>query len=432
MRPPATVFDYRATTVEIRAGGPRIAILPIATIEQHGPHLPLATDWIIVDAVAREVAGRLGEPAYLLPTFPYGTSIGMKGFAGTAWLRAETLTRVARDVVAALRAQGIRRIIVVNAHGGPNEGSAQPRGNFIVKTAVRQLNYDHADLDVIWVQPLTAARQKLSEIFESARDDVHAGEVETSLLLRLRPALVKGRAADVVPALGREYLQLTDFARLCPSGVWGRPGLASADKGGRAFDAAVEATVSYAGESFANLRAAKGRDDEGAGAVVRSRSAGLVSIRSYRAADRGRIRSLTVEGFAGVAVEHAIEARWPGVSELTWGERKFMEVVADLEAHPETCFVADIERQVVGFITTEISEVKSQGHVRDLVVGREWRGEGIGRQLLSHALETFRRRGMKIARIETLSHNEVGAHLYPTLGFHLVATQNHYAMLLDE
>lgn len=166
--------------------------------------------------------------------------------------------------------------------------------------------------------------------------------------------------------------------------------------------------------------------------AAHSPGAGPPSIRPYRAADRERIEALTVEGFAGVALEYAIEERWPGASALTWGERKFLAVAADLEAHPETCFVADVEREVVGFITTEISPAKSQGHVRDLVVAREWRGRGIGRQLLGHALDLFRRRGVKIARIETLGHNDVGAHLYPALGFQLIATQNHYAMLLDE
>lgn len=164
----------------------------------------------------------------------------------------------------------------------------------------------------------------------------------------------------------------------------------------------------------------------------RSTEAGPLSIRPYRAADRERIKALTIEGFAGVALEYAIEERWPGASALSWGERKFLAVTADLETHPETCFVAEVEHQVVGFITTEISPAKRQGHVRDLVVARDWRGKGIGRQLLGYALDLFRRRGVKIARIETLSHNDVGAHLYPTLGFQLIATQNHYAMLLDE
>ncbi len=180
-----------------------------------------------------------------------------------------------------------------------------------------------------------------------------------------------------------------------------------------------------------STEAGKGREDP-PGPPEGNGGGGTIGIRPYRSGDQARIRALTIEGFVGVAVEHAIEEHWPNISPLGWGERKFLEVVADLEGHPETCFVAEAGRKVVGFITTEISEAKSQGHVRDLVVAREWRGAGIGRLLLHHALDAFRRRGVKIARIETLSHNEVGAHLYPKLGFQLIAVQNHYAMRLDE
>jgi len=159
---------------------------------------------------------------------------------------------------------------------------------------------------------------------------------------------------------------------------------------------------------------------------------GPMTVRPYRPADRARIKALTIQGFAGVAVEHAIEQQWPGTTTLTWGERKFLEVDADLASHPESCFVAERAGDVVGFITTAMSEVKSQGHVRDLVIDGGLRGRGIGRQLLLHALKVFRQHGVRIARIETLSQNAVGAHLYPEVGFRLIATQNHYAMRLDE
>jgi ribosomal protein S18 acetylase RimI-like enzyme len=161
-------------------------------------------------------------------------------------------------------------------------------------------------------------------------------------------------------------------------------------------------------------------------------SDGALTIRLYQSADRERIRALTTVGFVGVIVDYAIDERWPGTSELPWSERKFLDVSADLANHPTSCFVAELNGDVVGFITTVISEVKSQGHVRDLVVDAALRGRGVGRQLLSHALTEFRRRGLKIARIETLAHNEIGAHLFPAVGFQQVATQYHYAMLLSD
>jgi ribosomal protein S18 acetylase RimI-like enzyme len=157
-----------------------------------------------------------------------------------------------------------------------------------------------------------------------------------------------------------------------------------------------------------------------------------VSIRPYREADREAIRALTTEGFVGVAVEHAIEQRWPETSPLTWDQRKLLDVEADLDRHPETCFVAEEGDQVVVYVTATISVAKSQGHIRDLVVGAPLRGRGVGRRLLQRAIAEFRRRGVRIARIETLGHNRIGAHFYPRLGFELVATQNHYAMVLSD
>ena len=161
------------------------------------------------------------------------------------------------------------------------------------------------------------------------------------------------------------------------------------------------------------------------------RSANEVTIRGYRSEDRERVKDLTIEGFAGVAIEYLIEQHWPGVAPSAWGERKFREVDADLTAHPETCFVAEAGGKVIGYITTTIAETKGQGRIPDLAVDAEWRGHGIGRRLLEHALAFFRERGLAIARIETLSHNAVGSHLYPDLGFELIATQKHYAMKLS-
>jgi creatinine amidohydrolase len=251
------MLDHRNTSREIREARPSLAILPLATIEQHGPHLPLATDLIVVDAIARDVARELPETTYLLPTFPFGTSIAQSGFPGTVWLGTQTLARVVRDVVEGLRVQGVSRVVVIPSPGGPGESPVKLRANAIVKTAVRQLNYDYPGLDAIWVQPLTAARQELRAIFEAAGEDVHAGEVETSLLLHLRPDLVQGSAEDCTPAVGRECLDFVPFVSLCPGGVWGRASLASAEKGARAFAAAVAGTVRYVVETLAQLEQVK-------------------------------------------------------------------------------------------------------------------------------------------------------------------------------
>lgn len=253
------MFDYRNTSFEIKAGKPRLAILPLAAIEQHGSHLPAATDLLIMDAIAEGVAERLAHAAYFrLPTFPYGTSMSQAGFAGTMWLSADTLYSVVRDVVESLYEHGVTHVIVINNHGAASGGTIVPQGNFVVKTAVRQLNYDNPDCQSIWVQPFAAAREQMMEIFSSAGDDIHAGEIETSILLHLHGEMVKGTGTDHVSDLGPEYLDYVAFDQLCAEGGWGYPSRATAEAGDRALRAAIDGTVNYVRESFALLDNAKG------------------------------------------------------------------------------------------------------------------------------------------------------------------------------
>ena len=252
-------LDYRNTFAEARDAQPTIALLPIGATERQGQHLPVGAATMIVDAVAERVAEALGEAVYRLPALPFGTSGSHGGTAGTLSLSWSTLMDVITDIVEALLAQGIRKVVVIDSIGGAGEIMTRPRDNYIVKTAVRQLNYDHAEMDVLWVQPFTAAGVELREILSAPVDDLHAGELTTSLLLHLAPDLVAPASADYVPPTGKAYLDWAPFAALCPDGVWGRPSLASAEKGRRALDAAVRGTCAYIRDSFAYLAKAKGR-----------------------------------------------------------------------------------------------------------------------------------------------------------------------------
>ena len=253
------LLDYQNTSFEVKDAKPDIAVLPIGATERCGEHLPVGTMNIILDALARRVAERLKGTAYLLPTMPLGTSGTHQGTAGTIALEWPTLVRVVYDLVESLLVQGIRRAVVVVGLGGANESTALPKENYVVKTAVRQLNYDYPELDAIWVTPFTVAGRDLAQILDAPEQDVHAGELVTSLMLYLDPGAVKGKGTDYLPGAGKEYLDYVAFEKLCPGGVWGRPSLASADKGERAFRIAVERTVQYIEESFAHLTRMKRR-----------------------------------------------------------------------------------------------------------------------------------------------------------------------------
>ena len=253
------MLTWQNTAWEYKASPPEIAIVPLACLEPHGAHLPIGTDRIIISEIARRVAERLDAPTMLLPTWSLGTSGHHAGEPGAVYLKFETLWAVVRDVATSLHEHGVHQVAVINNHGSAMTGTTRPIGNFIVKTAVRQLNYETPGLTAIWLQPFAAGRDGLASLFESARSEVHAGAVETSLLMRLARDLVGAVPPDHVPALAPNYLDFAPFKKIVPGGIWGKPSEASAEKGARALDLVVQATVDYIKTTFRQLKEIKQR-----------------------------------------------------------------------------------------------------------------------------------------------------------------------------
>jgi ribosomal protein S18 acetylase RimI-like enzyme len=156
-----------------------------------------------------------------------------------------------------------------------------------------------------------------------------------------------------------------------------------------------------------------------------------VHVRPYRPADATRVKAITVEGFAAVSIDAATDQKWPGCLPVPWAERKWLSMQPQLAAHPGDCFVAVVAGDVVGYVTTTVLSDEGVGRIGDLAVDSRVRDRGIGRRLLEHAITHFRQRGLRLARIATLAHNEVGRHLFPSVGFVEVARQVHFALPLD-
>jgi len=254
------MYDWNNASPELDQRPPDLAILPIAAVEQCGPHLPLGTMIYVLDAIARRAAAQLRGCIYLLPTWPLGESSLHADRVGTVSLSWRTLLGAVTDLIESLLGAGVQRVVVLTGLGGAACTTVTPRENRIVKTAVRQANYAHPELDAIWVQPLTVADPPLSVLCPTATDDVHAGQVVTSLMLHLHPELVRReRIVDYVPTAGAQYIEAASFSVLCPAGVWGRPSLASADLGACILEAAVCGTVRYIQESLAECERLKRR-----------------------------------------------------------------------------------------------------------------------------------------------------------------------------
>jgi len=252
------MLSYQNTAWEFREKPPQIAILPLACLEPHGPHLPISTDQLIVSEIARRVASDLPLQTFLLPTWPLGTSCQHAGQSGAISLRYETLWAVVGDIVHSLYDHNIRLVAVINNHGSPASSSAYPVGNLIVKTAVRQLNYEIPKLAAIWVQPFAAGREALRTLFSSIDQELHAGAVETSILMHLVPTLVGSLPPDYTTKSSPDWMNFFDFLTMAPGGVWGKPGEATAEKGKLALDAVVRATTDYIERSYKQLDQIKG------------------------------------------------------------------------------------------------------------------------------------------------------------------------------
>ena len=167
-----------------------IAVLPVAATEQHGPHLPLSVDTDLVDGVVRASLPHLPAdlPALFLPTQALGYSPEHMAFAGTLTLKAETLIRLWTDIAEAVAASGVKKLVLFNSHGG-QVGLMDVVARDL-RARLGMLVYSVSWFNLPWVDE---AGQDLHALFtaDEHRFGVHAGEVETSMMLSLRPGRVR-------------------------------------------------------------------------------------------------------------------------------------------------------------------------------------------------------------------------------------------------
>jgi len=163
----------------------QVAVLPVGATEAHGMHLPYATDNIQSEAIARracEAADARGARVLLLPNIPYGINENTLGFKWTMSLRPSTLFRVVTDIVSCVEHHGIPKMVLLNGHGG-NE--FQPH----LRELCRQTS-----VQIMLVNWYGVAQEAYRELFE--RPGEHADEMETSMLLHMKPELVRRELAN--------------------------------------------------------------------------------------------------------------------------------------------------------------------------------------------------------------------------------------------
>jgi len=229
-----------ATAEDERHRNADVAVLPVGSFEQHGPYLPLVTDTVVACAIAHQVAGVY--PVMLLPPITISCSHEHAAWRGTVSIGARTLHQLVEDVAGSLRRSGVERLILINGHGG----------NYVLSNVVQEYTAAHGPTMSLF--PTGRDWQKAradAAMTTDGHEDMHAGELETSLLLHVAPELVRAgnETADWV-ADDRPHLLTLGISAYTLSGVIGRPSLGTAEKGKAALDSL---TASFA----AHLRAVK-------------------------------------------------------------------------------------------------------------------------------------------------------------------------------
>lgn len=225
-----------------RLGEVDVALLPVGATEQHGPHLTLDTDSYDAARLARDVAHACSEPKPLvLPLIPYGVSYHHEEYAGTLSVTPEALARMVHDIGVSAARNGIKKLVIINGHGGNI-----PTLHFAAQTV-------NAEAHIFTC--VDTGETSDTDVYALAEtpNDVHAGEVETSTSLFLRPETVQmDKARRAVPRFSNPYLDFTSRRsvgwygrthKISPSGVMGDPTVATPQKGGRMWGLMIEHLV---------------------------------------------------------------------------------------------------------------------------------------------------------------------------------------------
>ena len=225
-----------------------VAVLPLGATEPHNLHLPYGTDTFEGDFIGEEVcaaAHARGARVVLLPTIPYGTETNQVAFPLSLNVNPSTLALVIREIVESLARHNVRKIVLLNSHGGND-----------LKPVLREL-YDKTPAHLFlcnWYRVLSAGEQR--EIFEQPDD--HAGEMETSLIMAYRPDLVArnpdgslaadegATAATRFEAVNQGWVSITrPWHLLTTNSGAGNPHAASAEKGRQLVALLVERLAQF-------------------------------------------------------------------------------------------------------------------------------------------------------------------------------------------
>lgn len=215
---------------EIEAGlnDTKTIIMPLGTMEEHGPHLPIFTDAVQAVEVAREVARQTN--VFLASPIYYGICRSTRGFPGTITVGFDSLRAYVQDILISFHDSGFRRVLLLTGHAGGQHIAA------LEQACHRAI--EEREIRISLVSLFDLIDRSAVETIK----DGHAGEIETSLMMVIRQDLVKGLPECYLPTRPK-FLILKDTRYLMGNGIMGDPSKASLEKGKAFFEMAVQGVL---------------------------------------------------------------------------------------------------------------------------------------------------------------------------------------------
>jgi creatinine amidohydrolase len=226
--------DYTAADIEALNKEALVVVLPIAATEQHGPHLPLSVDTTIVDGFIARTAPKIpaAQSVLFLPTLCIGKSNEHSAFPGTLTFSAQTLMALWMEIVDSIVRAGVKRFLFLNSHGGQMN---------LMDVVTRDIRVKHSIIAVAanWY---TLGLPKGMIDDEELRHGIHGGEVETSLMLALKPSAVKMHLAQNFQGRTHDYARDFKFLSITNTGKigWQMQDLHACGAAGNAANATAE------------------------------------------------------------------------------------------------------------------------------------------------------------------------------------------------
>lgn len=211
-----------------------VVVLPVGSLEVHGPHLPVGFDALVIHRVAAEAARR-SPPAIVLPPLFYAYVPENRHFPGAISLSGSTFLKLLEEICDEVYRNGFKRILILNGHGG----NRRPLFFFVREMQEKGKRY----LLYVWVEPMEGLEKAIEEVRETWPVG-HACEIETSLALYLYPHLCRMERVKGPAKLGPEHVvegvrTMADWVSYAVEGYIGDPRAATPEKGRKIFEAWV-------------------------------------------------------------------------------------------------------------------------------------------------------------------------------------------------